>query len=89
VLEIITENLSGTEVSVGVSGPIQQQIQTIVYNCNEVMEEILQMISKYSSRGRMGPVTWSFDGERQAMGLYRNLKAHRGALELILSVFSM
>ncbi|TVY77662.1 hypothetical protein Focb16_v007462 [Fusarium oxysporum f. sp. cubense] len=62
----------------------------IVTNCNSVVVELQECITKYGGDNRLkSKAGWAINGQGDVAKLHSNLEAHRAALELALDMISL
>ncbi|KAH6954782.1 hypothetical protein DER45DRAFT_571095 [Fusarium avenaceum] len=88
VLELIQEDV--TDDATTFPQTLERHVSGIVLNCNSVVTEIQECITKYSSDNRLKiKASWAINGQGDVAKLRSSLEAHKAALELALDMFAL
>ncbi|KAG5656788.1 hypothetical protein KAF25_010341 [Fusarium avenaceum] len=88
VLELIQEDV--VDDATVFPQTLERHVSGIVVNCNSVVTEIQECITKYSSDNRLKvKASWAINGQGDVAKLRSSLEAHRAALELALDMFTL
>jgi hypothetical protein len=66
-----------------------KQIFDLVANCNDVVEQVRQLLNKYEGGGLRNGTRWALSGREDMNKLRVSLEAHKSALELALEVITL
>ncbi|KAF5675124.1 hypothetical protein FCIRC_7597 [Fusarium circinatum] len=85
VLEFIQEDV--TDESKSFPTTLERHVSVIIINCNSVVVELQECITKYGGDSRLKSKTgWAINGQGDVAKLRSNLEAHKAALELALDM---
>ncbi|KAH7253776.1 uncharacterized protein BKA55DRAFT_593431 [Fusarium redolens] len=88
VLELIQEDV--TDESKTLPTTLERHVSGIVTNCNSVVVELQECITKYGGDNRLkSKAGWAINGQGDVAKLRSNLEAHKAALELALDMLSL
>ncbi|KIL94273.1 hypothetical protein FAVG1_02836 [Fusarium avenaceum] len=88
VLELIQEDVA--DDTTAFPQTLERHVSGIVLNCNLVVTEIQECITKYSSDNRLKvKASWAINGQGDIAKLRSSLEAHKAALELALDMFAL
>ncbi|CCT72556.1 uncharacterized protein FFUJ_12434 [Fusarium fujikuroi IMI 58289] len=88
VLELIHEDV--TDESKAFPTTLEHHVSGIIMNCNSVVVELQECITKYSVDSRLKTKAgWAINGQGDVAKLRSNLEAHKAALELALDMLSL
>ncbi|EXA43264.1 hypothetical protein FOVG_08275 [Fusarium oxysporum f. sp. pisi HDV247] len=88
VLELIQEDVADESKTFPTT--LEQHVSGIVTNCNSVVVELQECITKYSGDNRLkSKAGWAINGQGDVAKLRSNLEAHKAALELALDMLSL
>ncbi|KAF4446671.1 hypothetical protein F53441_9713 [Fusarium austroafricanum] len=87
VLELIQEDASDEEIKFPKT--LEHHVSGIVTNCNSVVVELQECITKYGGDNRLKTKAgWAINGQGDVTKLRSNLEAHKAALELALDMLA-
>ncbi|KAM5385150.1 hypothetical protein ACJA88_002997 [Fusarium oxysporum] len=88
VLELIQEDVADESKTFPTT--LEQHVSGIVTNCNSVVVELQECITKYGGDNRLkSKAGWAINGQGDVAKLRSNLEAHKAALELALDMISL
>jgi hypothetical protein len=88
VLELIQEDVA--DDAAAFPETLERHVSAIVLNCNSVVTEIQDCITKHSSDNPLKAKTsWAINGQGDIAKLRLSLEAHKAALELALDMFAL
>lgn len=88
VLELIQEDVA--DDAAAFPQTLERHVSGIVSNCNSVVTEIQECITKYSTDNRLkAKASWAINGQGDVAKLRSSLEAHKAALELALDMFAL
>ncbi|PNP78151.1 hypothetical protein FNYG_08468 [Fusarium nygamai] len=88
VLELIQEDV--TDESKAFPTTLERHVSGIITNCNTVVVELQECITKYSGDSRLkSKAGWAINGQGDVARLRSNLEAHKAALDLAVDMLSL
>jgi hypothetical protein len=68
---------------------LRQRICDIIENCNSVLVELKALLNRYDSAGLHRATRWALSGRKDAEKIRSSLKAHKGALGLVVEATTL